>query len=100
MAAFQLVVPLAVPESPVEFDHFTDVTATLSPAVPLNTTLDADVERMVEPGDRIVSEGGVVSAPPGDGFGVGVVGGVGAGVGVGVGIGSGVGAGTGDPGLP
>jgi hypothetical protein len=84
--AFQALVPLAIPESPVELAHLTEVTPTLSEAVPLKTRLDAVVETIVDPGEPIVNDGGVVSAPPGGGLGVGG----GSGVGVGVGTGTGV----------
>ena len=40
----QLVVPLAVPESPLDVAHVTDVTPTLSVAVPLTTKALAEVE--------------------------------------------------------
>ncbi|HEV8038752.1 MAG TPA: hypothetical protein VGP62_07800 [Bryobacteraceae bacterium] len=39
----QFVVPLAVPESPLDVAHVTDVTPTLSVAVPLTTKELADV---------------------------------------------------------
>jgi len=54
-------VPAAVPDWPKLFDHVTDATATLSEAVPLNATEEADVEIEVEAGDTIVKLGGVVS---------------------------------------
>jgi len=74
-------VPEAVPEYPVEVVHFTAATLTLSLAVPLTAMEVEDVATIVNPGERILSDGGVVSP----------VGGVGAGVGVGVGVGTGVG---------
>ena len=40
----QFVVPLAVPESPLDVAHVTDVTPTLSVAVPLTTKALAEVE--------------------------------------------------------
>jgi hypothetical protein len=61
--ADQLVVPLAVPDCPVFVDHMTDVTPTLSLAVPLNAIVADDVETEVAPGDAIVNEGGVVFPP-------------------------------------
>jgi hypothetical protein len=61
--ADQLVVPLAVPDCPVFVDHLTDVTPTLSLAVPLNAIDVAAVETDVAPGDPIVSVGAVVSVP-------------------------------------
>ena len=45
--ADQAVVPEATPESPVESDHFTDATPTLSPAVPLTTIDASEVDRIV-----------------------------------------------------
>jgi hypothetical protein len=82
--ADQDAVPAATPAPPVELVHLTAVTATLSLAVPPIAMAAAVVEVMVNPGDLICSEGGVVS--PGVG-GAGV--GVGAGGGVGVGVGGG-----------
>ena len=60
-AVFQLLVPDAVPEPPVEFDQVTAATPTLSDAVPENTMVVADVARLVPAGERIVRFGGVVS---------------------------------------
>jgi hypothetical protein len=60
-AVFQLVVPVAVPEPPVELVHVTVVTPALSEAVPVKTTVAADVATFVPAGDMIVSVGGVVS---------------------------------------
>jgi hypothetical protein len=95
--ADQFVVPEAAPESPVELLHFTAATPTLSLAVPLTTMEAEDVATIVNAGDTIVSDGGVVSPLVGGcvgvGAGVGVGTGVGAGTGVGVGAGTGVGAG-------
>ena len=65
IVADQFVVPLAVPEPPVFVDHVTLVTPTLSLAVPLNAIADANVDRLVAPGDPMVNVGGVVSDPPG-----------------------------------
>ena len=77
--ADHFVVPEAVPESPVESIHFTAATPTLSLAVPL-TAMDAeDVATMVNPGETILSDGGVVSPLVGGGTGVGA--GTGAGTG-------------------
>jgi hypothetical protein len=73
----QLFVPLAVPDTPLELDHVTEATPTLSCAVPWTTNEVSEVETLVLAGDKIVIDGGVVSGP-----GVGV-----AGVGVGVGFG-------------
>lgn len=88
--ADQFVVPEAVPESPKDVDHFTDVTPTLSLAVPLTVKLAEEVETTVDPGDVMFSDGGVLSGPGlAGGAGVGAGGGVGAGFGVGVGIGAG-----------
>ena len=61
--ADQLVVPLAVPDCPMLVDHATDVTPTLSLAVPLNAIEADDVETAVPPGDAIVKVGGVASVP-------------------------------------
>src|SRR5579885_650906 len=99
MVADQRVVPEAVPEEPVLVDQVTLTTPTLSEAVPEKGMDDASVERLVPPGEMIVSDGGVVSpleGGVGDGDGVGV--GVGVGVGDGDGVGVGVGVGDGDGG--
>jgi hypothetical protein len=56
-----LVVPEAVPEPPVEVVHCTDVTPRLSAAVPVTVSEAAEVLTMVEPGEVICSEGGVVT---------------------------------------
>ena len=99
--ADQFAVPEAVPASPPEVVHFTEVTATLSLAAPLIVRLAAVVETMVDPGELMFSDGGVVSCPGlagdvGAGVGAGGVGaGVGAGAGGGLGVGVGVGAGAG-----
>ena len=61
--ADQLRVPEAVPEYPVELLHFTAATPTLSLAVPLTAMEAEDVATMVDPGETILSDGGVVSAP-------------------------------------
>jgi hypothetical protein len=62
--ADQLPVPLAVPDCPMFVDQVTDVTPTLSLAVPLNSIVADDVETAVPPGAAIVKVGGVVSVPP------------------------------------
>ena len=91
--ADHLLVPEAVPEYPVELVHFTAATPTLSLAVPLTAMEAEDVATIVNPGERILSDGGVVSPLRGGGVGAG------AGVGVGVGVGTtgttGVGTGVG-----
>ncbi len=86
-------VPAATPASPVEVVHLTEVTPTLSLAIPLIAITGALVAMMVNPGEWICSEGAVVSRPAGGGAGVGV--GAGGGVGIGVGVGAGVGTGAG-----
>lgn len=60
-SADQAVVPVASPESPFEVLHFTAVTPTLSLAVPETWMDGEDVEAIVEPGERMVSDGGVMS---------------------------------------
>ena len=62
------VVPIAVPDPPVELDQVTWLTPTLSLAVPLTISEVAEIATLVLAGDKIVSDGGVVSGP-----GVGVV---------------------------
>jgi hypothetical protein len=74
--ALHCVVPAATPTPPVLVDHVTEVTPTLSLAIPLKTIDAAEVETDVDDGVMMVSEGGVVFEAD-----VGVVG-VGAGVGV------------------
>jgi len=59
----QFVVPLAVPDCPMFVDHLTDVTPTLSLAVPLNAIKAEEVDAVVAPGDATVTVGGVVSVP-------------------------------------
>ena len=59
--ADHLLVPEAVPEYPVELLHFTAATPTLSLAVPLNASEAEDVATIVNPGEVILSDGGVVS---------------------------------------
>ncbi len=75
MVALQLVVPAAVPLSPVDVVHFTAVTPVLSEAVPEIVMDAAVVVTIVLPGDRIASAGGVRS--DGDDGDVGPVGEVG-----------------------
>lgn len=84
IAADHVLVPEAVPEPPVEVVHLTDVTATLSEAVPLNAMDAAEVDAIVRDGALICIVGDVVSLPAG-GFGGGTgAGGVGTGGGVGI----------------
>src|SRR5438105_14649953 len=59
--ADQFAVPEAAPASPNELFHFTAATPALSLAVPLMVMLAEDVETTVEPGEVMLSEGGVVS---------------------------------------
>jgi hypothetical protein len=60
--ADHLPVPAAVPEYPFEVVHFTATTPTLSLAVPLTAMEAEDVATIVNPGERILSDGGVLSA--------------------------------------
>src|ERR1017187_37058 len=92
----QLAAPDASPEEPVEVDHFTAVTPTLSLAVPLREIAGDDVETIVEPGETMRSAGGVVSAPLG-GFGGAGAGGADGGAGWAGGLGWGVGGGGAAP---
>ncbi len=55
MEALQAVVPVAVPEVPVEFVQATEVT--LDVAVPATVMLESDVPEMVMPGEVTVSDG-------------------------------------------
>lgn len=55
--------PVAVPDPPVELDQVTWLTPILSLAVPLTTSEVAEVAILVLAGDKIVSDGGVVSGP-------------------------------------
>jgi hypothetical protein len=57
----QLVVPVAVPESPVELDQVTSLTPTLSLAVPLTTRELAVVETVLLDGETMDNDGAVVS---------------------------------------
>jgi hypothetical protein len=75
-----LLVPVAIPDAPVELAQVICATPALSDAVPLTTIELADVEEVTMAGDRTVMEGAVVSEP-----GLGLLG---AGEGVGVGTGS------------
>jgi len=59
MVADQVVVPVAVPAPPVLVAQATDVTPTLSLAVPLNTIVVAEVETEVAPGKAMASVGAV-----------------------------------------
>ena len=59
--ADQLFVPIAAPEEPVFVDHLTEVTPTLSLAMPLNEIAAEVVETDVAPGELTVSVGAVVS---------------------------------------
>ena len=68
-AVIQFVVPVAFPVPPVELLQATEVTPTLSEAVPEKTTVAAAVYTLVVAGDRIVRVGGVVSLLPGAGLG-------------------------------
>src|SRR5579872_6877592 len=61
IAADQFVVPAATPDCPVLVAQVTDVTPTLSLAVPENVMEDAVVEMEVDDGEAIVRVGGVVS---------------------------------------
>ena len=61
----QLVVPLAIPDAPVELVQVTFTTPVLSLAVPLTAIDVAEVETLVLAGDRIVKDGAVVSGPEG-----------------------------------
>ena len=56
-------VPLAVPEPPVELDHVTSATLTLSRAVPLTTMEPAEVETLFMDGEMMERDGGVESVP-------------------------------------
>ena len=56
-------VPVAIPDAPVELDHVTSVTPTLSCAVPLTTIEVADVATVVMAGDKMVTDGGAVEPP-------------------------------------
>ena len=62
IAAFQAVVPSAVPLPPALFTHVTLVTPTLSLALPETVMLASEVPIEVVEGERIVSCGDVVSA--------------------------------------
>ena len=73
---------MAVPEAPVDVLHRTAITPLVSEAVPLIVIDGSYVEKMLDPGHVIASDGGVRSGVPGPGSGVaGGDGGCGAGVG-------------------
>ena len=57
------VVPLAVPDPPVEVLHCTEETPTLSLAIPLKEIVADAVETIEKPGETIVTAGAKVSAP-------------------------------------
>ena len=61
--ADQDVVPVAVPEAPVEVLHWTDMTPTLSLAVPLIEIVAEEADTIEEPGETICRVGGTVSVP-------------------------------------
>jgi len=63
MVALHCAVPDAVPDPPVLVNQVTEVTPTLSVAVPLKAIDDADVDTEVDEGVIIVSDGGVVLPP-------------------------------------
>ena len=65
--ADQLAVPDAMPALPVELVHFTAATVALSLAVPLIVMLAEEVETIVDPGDLMLRDGGVVSGAVGGG---------------------------------
>jgi hypothetical protein len=65
IVADHCVVPEATPDAPVEVVHFTAVTPTLSVAVPLKTIVPEYAEAMLDPGERIANDGGVVSGVAG-----------------------------------
>ena len=67
--ADQAVVPAAIPDDPVELVHLTEVTATLSLALPAMAMDEAVVELMVNPGESIDSVGATVSVAGGVGVG-------------------------------
>lgn len=66
--ALQLLVPAAMPDAPKLFAQVTLATPTLSPAVPLITIDASVVENVLEAGEVMAIDGGVVS----DGLGGGV----------------------------
>jgi len=57
----QFVVPLAIPDGPVEFVHETSTTPTVSWAVPLMTITGRLVETLVTDGFVMVKDGAVTS---------------------------------------
>jgi len=64
---FQVVVPVAMPDPPVELVHVTEATPTLSDAVPEKTMVAEDATTLVLAGDRMARVGGVVSLAGGAG---------------------------------
>jgi hypothetical protein len=62
-AMFQFVVPLAVPDPPVEFVHVTLESPLLSRAVPFTAIELADVETVVSEGETILRLGADVPVP-------------------------------------
>jgi hypothetical protein len=58
-----LSVPVAVPDPPLELNHVTAATPTLSWAVPRTTNELSEVDTLLVAGERIVRDGGVVSVP-------------------------------------
>jgi len=71
-STFQVVVPAASPDRPVEFCHLTAATAMLSDAMPRMVITAADTETILPDGDVIFKAGGVVSGVDrGAGEGVG-----------------------------
>lgn len=65
---FQVVVPVAMPEPPVELLHVTEATPTLSDAVPEKTMVAEEAATLVPDGDRIARLGAVVSLLGGSGM--------------------------------
>jgi hypothetical protein len=68
MVADHFVVPEAVPDPPVLVVQLTEATPTLSAAVPLKLIEAAVVDTVVDDGELIVIDGGVVSELGVDGF--------------------------------
>lgn len=66
-AMLQVSVPVPFPLSPPEVDQVIDATGRLPLAVPDTAIVANDVVTIVPAGERIVIEGGVVSAGPGAG---------------------------------
>ena len=59
----QLLVPVAVPDVPVELAHVTVATPAMSRAVPVTDIEEAAVERVVKDGETMAMLGGAVSFP-------------------------------------